>query len=296
MSDINNNILIPFDFNEISMIALEQSYNLAKVLNHSLVLLYVQEEPGLLKSLFTDDDFEKRKQRITDSLEQVANKAREESGLQVSALVREGKIYSEIHQVAEILQSKFIIMGTNSSFDRDNESSKVLGANTSRVIRSAPCPVITINSLHHFDGCRSILLPLDLTQETKQKVNKAIEIARLFGSTIKVMSALWTKNNPRIMYQLNIQLNQVKEFIQDAGVRCEAELVESTGNEKSLVPIILRYAKEQGDIDLIIIMTQQELGLVEFFVSSSAQEIIRMSEIPVMSITPKELGYTSIMF
>ncbi|MHC1706114.1 MAG: universal stress protein [Bacteroidales bacterium] len=296
MSDINNNILIPIDFNEVSIIALQQSYNLARLLNHSLVLLYVHEEPGLLKSFFSDDDFEKRKKKIEESLEKIADKARQETGLQISTMVREGKIYSEIQKVAEILQTKFIVMGTNSVIENEEDRRKVLGANTSRVIRSAPCPVITINSMHHHPGCRSILLPLDLTQETRQKVNKAIEIAKLFGSTVKVMSALWSKNNPQIMYQLNLQLKQVKDFIEAAGVKCEAELVESTGSEKSLVPIILRYAKEQGDIDLIIIMTQQELGLVEFFVSSSAQEIIRSSDIPVMSINPKELGYTSMMF
>lgn len=296
MSDINNNILIPIDFNELSLIALQQSYNLAKLLNHSLVLLYVQEEPGILKSFFSDDDFEKRKLKIEENLEQIAAKARQETGLQISVMVREGKIYAEIQKVAEILQSRFIVMGTNSIIEGEEDRRKVLGANTSRVIRSAPCPVITINSSHHHSGCRSILLPLDLTQETRQKVNKAIEIAKSFGSTIKVMSALWSKNNPQIMYQLNMQLKQVKDFIENAGVKCEAELVESTGNEKSLVPIILRYAKEQGDIDLIIIMTQQELGLVEFFVSSSAQEIIRTSDIPVMSINPKEMGYSSMMF
>lgn len=94
--------------------------------------------------------------------------------------------------------------------------------------------------------------------------------------------------------QLNFQLRQVKDFIEKEGVSCEAELVESTGKEKSLVPIILRHAEEEDDIDLIIIMTQNELSLIKFFVSSSAQEIIRHSDIPVMSVIPKELGFTSI--
>jgi len=292
MSEIGKNILIPIDFNEMSLTALEQSYNLARSLELGLVLVYVHEDPNILMGLFTADDFEKQKARIQSKIDEIAAHAATESGLSVIGMVKEGKIYSEISKIAEVLQSRFIIMGTTSTIESADR--RMLGANTSRIIRSAPCPVITINSKHNHHGCRSILLPLDLTQETRQKVTHAITMAKAFNAKIKVMSALWSKNNEMIIKQLNFQLLQVKDFIEKAGIACETELVESSGKEKSLVPIILRHAAEEGDIDLIIIMTQNELSLIEFFVSSSAQEIIRHSDIPVMSVIPKELGYTSI--
>ncbi|MEI6576871.1 MAG: universal stress protein [Bacteroidota bacterium] len=292
MSEIGKNILIPIDFKETSLVALEQSYKLAHSLDLGLVLLYVHEDPSILMGLFTPDDFEKQKARIQSKIDEVAAKAAKESGLPTIGMVKEGKIYQEIARVAEVLQSKFIIMGTSSNIEHTENG--MMGANTSRVIRSAPCPVITINSKHNFNGCRSILLPLDLSQETRQKVTHALIMAKAFKAKIKVMSALWSKNNEMIINQLNFQLQQVRNFIESEGVACEAVLVESTGKEKSLVPIILRHAAEEGDIDLIIIMTQNELSLIQFFVSSSAQEIMRHSEIPVMSVIPKELGYTSI--
>lgn len=292
MSQIGKNILIPIDFNEMSLIALKQSYNLARSLNLGLVLLYVQEDPNLFMSLFTADDFERQKAHLQKKIDDIAATAAAESGLPVIGMIKEGKIYTEITTVAEVLQSNFIIMGTTSVLE--SAESKMLGANTSRIIRSAPCPVITINSRHNYDGCRSILLPLDLTQETRQKVRHAIIMAKAFNAKIKVMSALWSKNDSMLINRLNFQLQQVKDFIETEGISCTAELVESTGQESSLVPIILRYATEQDDIDLITIMTQNELSLIQFFVSSSAQEMIRLSEIPVMSVIPKELGYTSI--
>jgi len=291
MSEIANNILVPVDFQEMSLIALKQSYNLAKLLNHSIVMLYVSEEPGIIKGLFSVDDFEKRRGVIQKKLEELAGEVKNEAGIPAKVMVLEGRIHEEIVKTAEILQSKFIIMGTNSTL----ADKKMLGANTSRVIRSAGCPVITINSEHHYDGCRSILLPLDLTQETRQKVTWGIEMAKLFGARVKVMSALWSKNNELIYTQLVRQLKQVSDFIEAAGVECKAELVESTAVEKSLVPNVLRYANEQDDVDLIIIMTQQELAIVDFFVSSNAQELIRNANVPVMSIIPKELGFTTIM-
>ena len=36
-----------------------------------------------------------------------------------------------------------------------------------RVVSKSPCPVITIKGKEHFNGCRTIILPLDLEKETK---------------------------------------------------------------------------------------------------------------------------------
>jgi hypothetical protein len=43
-----------------------------------------------------------------------------------------------------------------------------------------------------------------------------------------------------------------------------------------------------------MIMTQQEAGMIEFFMGSRAQEFVRLSAIPVMSIAPRELGFISV--
>jgi nucleotide-binding universal stress UspA family protein len=166
----------------------------------------------------------------------------------------------------------------------------MVGANVSRVIRMAKCPVLTINSKTHYEGCRAILLPLDLTKQTRHKVSWAIELATLFGSKIKVVSGLWSINHEDIVKHIKAQMFQVHRFIEDKGIDVTAELIESEQGHRTLVPSILDYAHKQGDIDLIMIMTQQEVGWVEFFVGSHASEFIRMSDIPVMSILPKDTG------
>jgi nucleotide-binding universal stress UspA family protein len=192
------------------------------------------------------------------------------------------------------LQAQFIIMGTHSEPDLPGNDVGVLGANSSRVLRSAKCPVITINGKHHYDGCRNILLPLDLTAESRQKVTWAIRIARVYGAGIKVVSGIWSMNDPEVHSRLRFLADQVKHVITREGIDCTAEIVLDLEGEKALIPTVLKYAEEQGDIDLIMIMTQQEAGMLEFFVGSRAQEFVRLSPIPVMSIAPKEIGFTSI--
>jgi len=288
-----NKILIPIDFQKQSFLALEQSFNLARLIKAEIVLIYVFEQSGIFSGIFSNDQNDELLSKIDDRLAELAGRTAISSGLTISYRIEKGRIYTKITDVAKEIGASYIIMGTHSS-EIDEIQEKRFGANSSRVIRLAHCPVITINSKHLFNGCRNILLPLDLTKETRQKVTFGIEIAKIYGAGIKVVSALWSKDDPVIINKLYQQGEQVTDFISNAGIECTFEIIGSHGGERTLVPSILSYALLQGDIDLIIICTQQEVGIVEFFVGSHAQEFIRLSDIPVMSVIPKDLGFTTI--
>jgi nucleotide-binding universal stress UspA family protein len=287
-------ILVPVDFEPQSLIALEQSYNLARLLPANIVLLYVYDPPAGIKSLFSASHDEEVMKKLQEKLAELSSKVRAETGLQVTTILETGRVYSKILEEADKIQAQFIIMGTHSQPEPSDGSIGVMGANSSRVLRSAKCPVITINAKHHFDGCRNIMLPLDLTTESRQKVNWAIRIAKIYGAGIKVVSGVWSKNDPSIYSKLKFLAQQVKPFIEKEGIRFSAEIIKDIESEKMLIPRLLDYAEKQGDIDLIMIMTQQEVGVIELFVGSRAQDFVRRSPIPVMSIAPKELGFVSI--
>ncbi len=288
-------ILVPVDFEPQSLIALEQSYNLARLLPAEIVLLYVYDPPAGIKSFFSASHDEEIMKKLEEKLSELSSKVKSETGLEVSTMLETGRVYSRILEVADKIQAQFIIMGTHSQPELPGSDVGVMGANSSRVLRSAKCPVITINAKHHFDGCRNILLPLDLTTESRQKVNWGIRIAKIYGAGIKVVSGIWSKNDPSVYSKLKFLATQVKPFIEEEGIRFSAEIIKDVENEKMLIPTLLNYAEKQGDIDLIMIMTQQEVGVIELFVGSRAQEFVRRSPIPVMSIAPKELGFISIL-
>jgi nucleotide-binding universal stress UspA family protein len=287
-------ILVPVDFEPQSLIALEQSYNLARLLPAEIVILYVYDQPSGIRSLFGASHDEDILKKLEERLTVFSTKVKAETGLQVSIILETGQVYSKILETADKIKAQFIIMGTHSQPELPGNAAGVLGANSSRVLRSTKCPVITINARHHYDGCRNILLPLDLTTESRQKVMWGIKIAKVYGAGIKVISGIWNKNDPDVRSRLKFLAGQVKQIIEKEGIRCTAEIVEDVENEKALIPTVLNYAEKQSDIDLIMIMTQQETSVIEFFVGSRAQEFMRMSLIPVMSIAPKELGFISI--
>jgi nucleotide-binding universal stress UspA family protein len=281
MNSSPGGILVPFDFSDQSKIALEQSYNLARMLKSSITLLYVIEESSV-KKLFSKSEDDELMNGIQEQLTEFVEQATAKTGIKANTLIVRGKVYEKIVELSEMLKSVMIIMGCN---DSSGLKKKFIGSNALRVVKEAKVPVITIKGKHHRDGCRNIVLPLDLTKETRDKVGKAIELARIYGgATIRVVSVLQTTDE-FVVNRLTRQISLVKKHIESNGISCTAEIVKSIKGQESLADIIIDYA-HKVDGDLIMIMTQQEVDFTQYFIGSSAQGIINNSDIPVISIIP----------
>ncbi|MCF8374208.1 MAG: universal stress protein [Bacteroidales bacterium] len=281
MKTTDNKILVPVNFSEQSLIALEQSFNLAILSKAEIILLYVNKLSSSIWNIFSKDEQDAFTGKINEKLCWLAHDLSKDKDLNVRPVLRKGKVHEEVLKLANEENVSFIVMGTNNS---SNMREKIIGNTTFRVVREASCPVITIKGEHHRNVCDHIILPLDLTKETREKVSHAIRFARLFNSTIHAVSVMSTKNKSQVK-KLNSQLNQVVVFIKQAGIPCTAELLDvEKDNEKIANALIDHAHRKMGD--LIIIMTQQENDIVEYFVGSMASEIIFRSDVPVMSIVP----------
>lgn len=219
-------------------------------------------------------------------LNKIIDKASKKTKVVIKPLLETGKVYEKIIEVSENIFAKYIVLGVNSQ-PFGTKKRPYLGSNTLRVLKEAKCPVFTVKGKDFRNGCNSIVLPLDLTKETKIKVEKAIELAKYFDASIKVFSALLT-DDVVVVNHLTEQLQQVQNYIFERSVLCTAEL--RTGNKvkDSRVSMILNYAREV-DADLIMIMTQPEKDWVAFFVDSTAQAILSQSTVPVLSISPQNM-------
>ncbi|MDO9185356.1 MAG: universal stress protein [Bacteroidia bacterium] len=285
-----NIILVPTDFSEQSNIALEQSYTLAREYHAEITLLYVIEDSGMLVKLFSSEQHEDHRKNVQYQLDLLAAAVEKKSKITVNTLIAKGVIYEKIAEVADLINATMIIMGTNGG---EGLKKRFIGSNALRVARESKIPVITIRGKHHRNGCKNIVLPLDLTKQTREKVGKAIELSRLFnGAAVRVVSVLFTTDE-FLVNRLTRQLGQVKAFLEKEGVECTAEIIKSIKSNETLAQNILEYAT-QVDGDLIMIMTQQEVDFTKYFIGSAAQEIIHHSTIPVMSITPIERKDTTL--
>ena len=283
MSSSPKKILVPIDFSEQSLIALDQSYNLAKGYKAEVVLAHVIEDSGPISRIFSKEQNEEMEKTIRENLKKLAADAEKKGGVKTSIRVPRGKAYEEIVKLGETLPAELIIMGCDSS--PSGLKKRFIGSTALRIVRESKVPVITIRGKHHRSGCKNIVLPLDLTKETKEKVSKAIELSNLFGgAAIHVVSVVQTSDE-FLVNKLTRQLGQAKSFIEKSGVECSAEIIKGTQSKITLAQTIIDYAnKVEGD--LLMIMTQQEQNFTKYFIGSSAQEIINNSNIPVLSIVP----------
>ena len=288
MKSTPNHILVPIDFSEQSLISLGQSYNIARLSRADITLIHVIEEdriPILGSIIHRKKEYDEiMENAIADKLQELAKETASKTELSVNILIRKGKVYEQIVDAATALNSKFIVMGTNGSVG----IKRFIGSNALRVIKEAPCPVITIKGKHHNEGCKNIVLPIDLSKESREKVNKAVEIAKYFGSTIHVVSVVEDDDEFRVN-KLKRQLDQVEVFIKERNVNCTTKFIVGNG----IAEVVNSYAKEI-DADLTMIMTQQEMNWTDLFIGSQAQEVINNSEIPVLSIRPMFRKDTSV--
>jgi nucleotide-binding universal stress UspA family protein len=277
-----NTILVPIDFNDFSLFAIEQAVVFTKQQDAQLTLLYVIEESSLLTKLLNNEQKDSFKQQIQRDLDKLSGELLARHKLKVKTLIKSGKVYDQIIKTAELINATMIVMGNSGE---SGSKKKFIGSNSIRVIREAKIPVITIGSKQIRKSIKEIVLPLDLSKETREKVSKAIELSKLFkGVVIRVVSIVFT-NDEFVVNRLTRQLSQVKAYIERAEVECSAEIIKGTKGEESLAASIIEYAvKIEGDF--IMIMTQQEVESTKYFIGSSAQEVINNSKIPVLSIRP----------
>ena len=175
-------------------------------------------------------------------------------------------------------------MGTREREEKAITNPK-LGSVAAKIIRTSPIPVITFRE-GNLGFVNNILLPLDFSKRVQQKVTQAIRLAKTFNATVHVISIVWKKKEKIGKRSLALMEKTVKK-LESEGVKTVSEFISTKGGGKKMFLIeVLKYANNHN-IDLIMIMTQSEKPLIKYFISASAFAVIKKSQTPVLTITPK---------
>ncbi len=275
-------ILVPVDFSQSSENAIDYAVEMAKLFDNEITLLNVISSG--MKSLFIGDSekeilkdgirsrMEKYRQRITDKWADAV----------VNIEVKEGRPYKMINKMASETDCDQIVMGTNGA----NGVEQFVGSTTTRVISSSTVPVIAVKEHepdHTFDN---IVLPIDLTKGSKQKLVWAIRFARKYNSTVHAIMEV--KKDEFIKNKIDANLKYVERVLKANNVKFTTKLLDDKLYPDNLGMDTVKYA-EEVNADLIMIMTQEEARLADLFVGSYAQQIVKHAQkTPVMCINPKK--------
>ena len=285
MSTINiKNILIPLDFSETSLLALEHAVFMAKLYKADITLLHIIESL-IYTSAITFNDTGKDlssviEQSANEKLTEFAQQLQEKEGMKIYTKVVEGRIYKSIVETAGTLNADIIIMGTHgvSGFREF-----IMGSNAFRVVAGAPCPVLTVQSHNNKVGFANIVLPIDDSLSSRQKVSYAADLATKYNAKIHI-AGLMTEDDEAFRTGFKRKIAQVEEYLRHHSITFDTYYIH--GND--LAGMALKFANEIGG-DLIIIMTDQEpdYDFSGFMMGPYSQHVVNHSKLPVMSINEK---------
>lgn len=252
-------ILVPVDGSPQSMVAFRSAVFFAQKYGSQLTAVHIEES--------SDEDGLKAK------LDPHAN------GVTYNYLHKSGSVFREILNAANETDASLIIMGTHGV---TGFQEFWMGSNAYKVVSSSKCPVLTMRENGGANDFKTIVVPIDSSFESRQKIPAAVSLAKKFGATIHVLGVSVDKDK-ETEYQISAYSRQVIHSLEEEGI--------SYVHEKRLGGNITNLAIEYAQsvkADIIIIMTEQEPQIGSFFLGKFAQQMINHSTIPVMSVAPRE--------
>ncbi len=274
-----NEILVAVDFSDSSINALEHAVGVAERFESNLLLVWV-ETKNSLRNLEVKNSTQAHK-IVKKKFEDIIEKYKPNIGKQeIEYQLKKGVTYKEIVALSLINDVDLIVTGVhgNHGFRRF-----FMGDNANHIVAEAKCPVLTIG-LHRTTGraLENIVLPIDSTLDTRQKVGIATRFARSFGAQIHILG-LYSSGVKSLRMRVESYVNQVDKHLKKVGVKTVIHY-----SNKNDARTILNYTKKV-DANLLITMIETESKTSDLWLGSQGQQLVNQSPVPVMSIANRML-------
>ena len=259
-------LLVPTDFTNEAHSAIQHAVKLGVIIQAEVILLNVVKEKNDISNATAKlADEEKWAKSINENIE-------------VRSIVRVGNIFDDIGDAASELGVSMIFMGTHGA----SGWQKITGRYALKVITNSSVPFIVVqDQLMNDTGYDSIVVPLDLNNETKQKLEMVANIAHYFDSEVHLI----TPNESDEFLSNKLKANRIwaAKYLKGKKVKFTTQIVDEGDN--LLEGVFKLSAKVEAD--LIAIMNLQKNSLMGILGSSYQQEIIaNKAKIPVLCLNP----------
>lgn len=291
-------ILCPTDFSKFSFRAADYAVALAKHYDGEVhfvhvvpeVLLHPDQYPYLVEPVRTEPEVRRRAHDRLDAF--VALTRAEDIGSRFS--VKEGSPVATLLSVAEEEDSDLICLGTHG---REGVERLVLGSVTEKVLRKAPCPVLTISEPGEEEAIRpavfdNILCAVDFAALSLRSLEYALSLAQEAGGNLLLVNVVeWFSEEPGWETRFNVDdyrqemeknvLERLDKVVPaEARNWCQIETVVRSGKSYRE---ILELAEERN-VDLIVMGVRGRNPLDLMLFGSTTQHVVRHAKCPVLTI------------
>lgn len=292
-------ILCPIDYSECSRHALDRAIGLAARFQSRVTVLHVigTDPPGtgaIVPAALTDDlarAWEDQESMRLDSF--VEGHLGAGVSLETKAVLGErGACWREIQAEAEALPADLIVMGTHG---RTGLRHLRLGSVAEKLLRVAPCPVLTVRAdSEPHDGeplFLRIVCATDLTAFSDRTVDLALSLAaesQAHVTLVHVVEELGAEgpevNSPiaGIGVLRRARIRQARQRLRELALplrtSCDVHERVETGRAWKQV---LRVARE-AHADLVVVGARTGGAFGRLFLGSNAKQVVRLAPCPVL--------------
>ena len=272
-------LVVAVDFSNTSLHAIDYSIPLVMKMKSDIMLVWV-DKFSTSDSIYPDTSNENRneaKRRFDELVRKYSPVLGK--GMKIDYRLRKGKVYHEVDNLAKSIGAAFMVVGTHgiSGFEEF-----WIGSNAFKIMTYASCTVIAVRlDFPVRKNIARILVPIDSSVETLQKIPHVARIAKLFRSHVIVLSTHYSHLKSIQRIAENYAGQAIRYLVRNKIKPVRDALVSS-----DITKAVLEYASVKR-IDLISIMTEQETP-INILLGPHAQQLVNQSPIPVMCIHPQE--------
>lgn len=273
-------IVVPVDFSLHAEYALEVAATLARKSNAQLLVLHMM---GLSEAVFTKDASQEAaeahyymklsKKRFTEFLDKPYLK-----GIQITEMVQNYKIFSEINQVAIEHKAELIVMGSHGT---SGASQLFVGSNTEKVVRTSDIPVLVVKERRPDFNPDLIVFALDYKVENIKAYQSAMNLFSKWGSKVHLLYVNLPNEKFKSSEEIQHEADLFFKVAHHGDIPPNAKLINVS--DYSVEGGIFTYA-EAINADLIALPTHGRKGLAHFFRGSIGEDVANHAPLPVLTL------------
>jgi nucleotide-binding universal stress UspA family protein len=268
-------ILVGIDFSDCSINALEHAITIARRAKSGIAMVWINHL-DYSKEIFSVEPQSIEKEVVGRFEELVKKYKYHLNGENIEYHIRKGKIYKETCLIANELDAFLVVIGTHGSSGFEEFW---IGSNANRIVSSCTRPIITIRGgVDIGTDLKKIILPMDSTKITRQKLPLTALLAKYFNSEIHILG-LFTTNSDDIRYRVRNYVSQAEEYLTENKIRYKSAFLDTD----NITEETINYASKIG-ANLITIMTEQETTTANLLLGPYASQMVNHSPIPVLSV------------
>jgi nucleotide-binding universal stress UspA family protein len=272
-------ILVPIDFSECSINALNYGVELAKITDAEIMICHALSVPipGIMDTLHGIQKKyaeEEKKANVTlEKISQEISSQKHNSGGKIKCdfSVIQGGAVEVISDVAAQFKPDYIVIGTVGNKGWEN----VLGSTTLNSIRTINMPIIAVPLNAKFVNFKNVLISIDSPNHHINSIRQVRDLAKIFNSRVVVSHVTSFGEHQRFISE---KFNQIKDECHKQGIRdIDFQTLLSTEGTDAIIDFV-----EKNNFQLIVLLKEKHSFFDGMFHKSFIKRLVMDCKKPLL--------------